>query len=661
MLSPAGMLFVTIGVHAAEAESVVRLLHESGLVEIRGVHDGTGENAPALTPGERAGYTTASIDYRLKMDRILAAVAGTRPERRPSLRDLFVRPAPDPVPVAGLPFRDAAPDFDRLVREGDRAIALQQELAGLKEREAEIDADLRAVGYLCPLAVHPEHLGTSAYLTVLAGTVPRDAAGEVRGALGALGIEEMLVLSHTVDETVVYVVATVNEHLPAVEEALRRVPWEPVSAPGLAGSPDDVFHRLDAERSEVRERQNRIVEEVEAIASDQEDVWRAYREEAEMVREEGEVFSLTGTTQETVVIEGFVRASDCENLEALTERASGGLSFCRFSPPDPARTSVPVAYENPAWARPFEMLTSMFAVPRYGGIDPTVIIAPIIVFYFGFMLGDAGYGLVLAILAFFGYRLLGQTDRSIRDLSLILLACGVSGFVFGILQGSFFGDLLPRFFGVEVPFAVIDPLAQPIDILILALAIGVVQINAGLLLGLWQNVAAHQVRRGIFEQCSWFILQPAAAVLAVGFLGWATLPATVEILAAIGAVTGIGMIFVAHGPLGAFRLTNFLGDWLSYTRLLALDLATLGIALTINILAGMIAAISPWLVAVAVIFAVVAHTLNLLLQSLGGMIHSLRLQYVEFFGKFYTGGGRAFAPFAARRRFSVRPGGDERW
>ncbi|MDN7023776.1 V-type ATP synthase subunit I [Methanoculleus sp. FWC-SCC1] len=661
VLSPAEMLVVTIGVHAAEAEAAARALHESGLVEIRDIHDGPGENAPALTPGERAWYTTASIDYRLKIDRILAAISESVPERKPSLRDLFVPRSTEPTLVPALPFPEITADLDRLIGEGGQAIALQQELAGLRERTAELEADLQAAGRLRTLGVHPEHLGTAAYVTVLAGTVPADAAESVRDAIAALATDEVLLLSHETDETAVFAIATVNGRLPAVEEALAGTAWEPIAAPGLAGTPEEVIRRLEAERAEVRERSQQTVGEIAAIRDALGDLLQAYREEAEMLREEGEVFSLTGSTQEIVVIEGFVRASDRARLEALVEEASGGTSFCRFSPPDPARTPVPVAYQNPAWAQPFEMLTSLFAVPRYGGIDPTVIIAPIIVLYFGFMLGDAGYGLVLVLGAYLGYHLLSRSSRSVRDLTLILLACGVSGIVFGLLQGGFFGDLLPRFFGMELPFTVIDPLAEPVTILVVALAIGVVQINAGLLLGLRQNVAANRTRQGIFEQCSWFILQPAAAVLALGFFGWATLPPAAEIIAVIGAVTGIGMVFVAYGPLGAFRLTNFLGDWLSYTRILALDLATLGIALTINILTGMIAAISPWLVPVAVAFAVVAHTLNLLLQALGGMIHSLRLQYVEFFGKFYTGGGRAFAPFAAVRRHSLRSGGEKRW
>ncbi|KUG19415.1 MAG: V-type ATP synthase subunit I [Methanomicrobiaceae archaeon] len=661
MLSPAEMLFVTIGVHASHAETVVRSLHESGLLEVQGVHEPPGENAPALNPGERAEYTADSTVYRLKIDRILAAISETLPERKGALRDLLVPPRRRPIPVLGLPFRDLAPHLDGLIRRGWRAVTLEQEGKGLDERAGEIDADLRAVGYLLPLGVHPEHIGTSAYLTVIAGSVPLDAADGVSGAIDALGIEEVLVLSHAEKDTATIVVAAVNEYRPAVEEALRGFPFEPISVPGLAGSPEEVHRRLMAEREEIRARQEEIREEVQAIAGELGNLLRAYREELDAVREEGEAFGLAGTTQESVVIEGFVRASDRAAVEALVEQASGGLAFCRFRPPDPASLSVPVAYDNPLWARPFEMLTSMFAVPRYGGIDPTAIIAPIIVLFFGFMLGDAGYGLILLLGACFGYRTLGQGSRSIRDLSLIMIACGAAGILFGILQGGFFGDLLPRFFGIRMPFAVVDPLAQPVDILIVALAIGVVQINAGLLLGLWQNVAAHRTQNGIFEQGSWFVLQPAAAVLLLEFFGWRDFPPAVSMLAAIGGVAGIGMILYAYGPLGAFRITNFLGDWLSYTRILALDLATLGIALTINILTGMIAAIHPGLLAVAIAFAVIAHALNLVLQALGGMIHSLRLQYVEFFGKFYTGGGRPFAPFASKRRYSLRVRGEEEW
>ena len=124
-----------------------------------------------------------------------------------------------------------------------------------------------------------------------------------------------------------------------------------------------------------------------------------------------------------------------------------------------------------------------------------------------------------------------------------------------------------------------------------------------------------------------------------------------------GAIVGVLMIFYYRGPMGFFGLTGFLGDWLSYVRILALALATGGIAMTINILAELIAGIHPIMIIPAAVIFLGGHTFNIIIQSLGGVIHAIRLQYIEFFGKFYTGGGKMFRPFRAERVYSrVEPG-----
>jgi len=159
------------------------------------------------------------------------------------------------------------------------------------------------------------------------------------------------------------------------------------------------------------------------------------------------------------------------------------------------------------------------------------------------------------------------------------------------------------------------------------------------------------------DQGVWFIIQPAAAVLMAGFFGWIAVSMNLTYLAVLGIVIGLAVIFYSRGPMGFFALTGFLGDWLSYVRILALALATAGIAMTVNILAQLIADISPYLIILAALVFIVGQLFNLIIQSLGGMIHSIRLQYIEFFSKFFVGGGREFIPFGMERMYSIRGDG----
>ncbi|MDH7593460.1 MAG: V-type ATP synthase subunit I [Methanomicrobiales archaeon] len=654
MLYPARMLFATIGVHRKYVYPLLESLHEAGLLEIRSVHEGPGENAPALVPGERGTRLSMLVDLRMQIDRILSAFERVNPRERSLLHEMLGTGSPLPQPVPELPAERLKEQIEPLLRRGERAFQLSQEISSLEERREMLERERKGAELMMPFGIDTRHMGTSAYLYLTAGVLPRSEAPSLLEAISGLGRDRVLVYSSTTGETTTLLIAAEVSLQQELERRLRTVMWEPIQLPRLEGSPQEILLRNAEELQGTRERISRLRMEMEALSHEIGPTLRGYMEDVEIRLKEEEALALTGLSREMVVIEGYLRESDRTELERLVNVVTNECAFCRFQMNENAMREVPTAYQHPRWLRPFEMLTTMFAVPKYTEIDPTILIAPLIVGYFGLMLGDAGYGMVIAILAVFALLRFGRWNPMLRDLSFILLLCGISGVVFGMLQGGFFGDLLPRFFGIVVPFMVIDPLADPVTILIVALAIGLIQINAGLMLGTLQHLREGLIREAITDRAVWFILQPAALVFVLGFFGWYRFSTPVQLTSLIGLLLGLGLLVYGHGPLAFFRITNFLGDWLSYTRILALDLATLGIAMTINILAGMIASLHPYVIPIGVIFAIAGHIFNLILQTLGGMIHALRLQYVEFFGKFYTGGGRTFTPFHSARRFSYR-------
>jgi V/A-type H+-transporting ATPase subunit I len=290
------------------------------------------------------------------------------------------------------------------------------------------------------------------------------------------------------------------------------------------------------------------------------------------------------------------------------------------------------------------------------------------ILFFGLMLGDAGYGLVLLILSLVGYFYLGRASGMIRTFSFLGIWLGLTTTFVGLLTNSLFGDFIPQFIyndpnatiysltivGIQLP---IEPLRNPLILLTIALLAGLIHMNLGIILAMIQTIRNKQYKELITNHISWILLEIGGGLLiAESLLKLVTLSTMLFYLAAIFVVIGIILRLINAGPLGFFDITGFVGDWLSYARLLALGLATGGMAIAFNIVAQLFADMIP-IEIVGLIFMsillILLHTINLGLQALGAGVHSLRLQYVEFFNRFYEGGGHKFKPFSEKRKFTT--------
>lgn len=656
MIRPARMLRLTAGVHRSAYEPFIALLQEAGAVELSPVSD-TEDLRGLLSPEGRSERIPEIAGMRARLDRCIETLESALPQPNP-IGELFSPETPAKVAVHLRGTAAVLADARGMDGPIETVLALRARQGAIAERLGRIGEEEEMLGFILPFGIDLSWLGASQFLEVRAGTIPagecEDADAHLAGSMPDLAA--WFCLCGIAQNPTVIVTVAHPSAAAGVDAALRPLAFREFSPMTRTGTAEEGIARLKDERRALLQEQDEIAARLRAIAAVHLPALRALAEDLACVREREEAARLMGGTGEMTVLCGWVREDDAGGVAAACEGAAGGLAFCIFDPPgdDP-----PVAFDHPGWLAPFGFLTATFGTPSYGSIDPTIFLAPVLVITFGIMLGDAGYGILLALLAALVLRGAGRTPGTVRDLALVLLACGVSGTVFGLLMGGIFGDLLPRLLGMEVPFAVIDPLRDPIAILLLALGIGIAHLNLGLAISARERLRAGDLREAVLSEGVWFVLQPCAAVIVLTFFGWGTFPAHVVAVAWAGGAAGIAGVMVHEGPLGFFSLTGFLGDWLSYSRILALALATGGIAMMINILAGMIAAVHPALPVLAVIFAVAGHGANLLLQVLGGFIHALRLQYVEFFGRFFQGGGRAFRPFAAERTYSEVRGGDE--
>jgi V/A-type H+-transporting ATPase subunit I len=296
---------------------------------------------------------------------------------------------------------------------------------------------------------------------------------------------------------------------------------------------------------------------------------------------------------------------------------------------------VPVALRNPAYFKPFELLVSLLPAPRYTSIDPTPLIGIFFPLFFGMILGDVGYGLLLlagAVAAIvLGRR---RSKRTLRQAGEILLVASLYTIVFGVLYGEGFGDLGMRWLGIES--GLIDRRTSIMPMLYFALAVGVVHVLVGLGLGVYTALKARRRREALFRATSIALLLGVAA-LAAAYVAPVGELLRKPLLTLILVATPL--LLLTGGLLAPFELLRTLGNVVSYARIMAVGLASVLLAHVANSLAG--AAGSIWL---GVAVAVLLHTFNLVLGVFAPTVHALRLHYVEFFSKFIETGGRRFEP-----------------
>ena len=377
------------------------------------------------------------------------------------------------------------------------------------------------------------------------------------------------------------------------------------------------------------------------------------------------------------VITGYIPAESAPALEKeLTEKFEAYVEL-----ETPAEDEdVPVKLKNNAFAAPVEGVLESYSMPGRKEIDPSTLMAVFYYFLFGMMLSDAGYGLIMVIGCGIALAKFKNMEESLRKFLKMFLYCGISTVFWGAMFGSFFGDAVTvigkTFFNVDIaiPALWFMPLNEPMRLLLFSFLIGVIHLFAGLGAQFYQLARQGLWKDAIFDVVFWYMLvgggilyllsmQMFADMVSLGF----TLPAAVGTAGAIAAGIGaVGIVLTAgresrspfkrllKGLYGLYGVSSYLSDILSYSRLLALGLATGVIASVFNQMGAMLGN-SPAGVAVFVFAFLVGHTLNLGINVLGAYVHTNRLQFVEFFGKFYEGGGRAYHPFAANtKHFQIK-------
>jgi V/A-type H+-transporting ATPase subunit I len=354
------------------------------------------------------------------------------------------------------------------------------------------------------------------------------------------------------------------------------------------------------------------------------------------------------------VLRGWLPKKNQDFVQKELAQAFNDTVYCSFTEPtteELASNQVPVKLQNASFIKPFEMLTEMYSLPKYDEIDPTPWMTPFYYVFFGMMVADLGYGALMAIGTTIGLHFMHLPKETKRFLKLFQIL-SVPTMIWGLVYGSFFG--------ASLPFHLLSPAEDFIAIFGLSMIFGGIQLFTGLYLAAKENIRKKDFLSAVNQGFSWQGLLAGLLIAAAG--NWLfEAPALVTLGLILAGISGLLIIIVpmikGQSKIGGFFMgvydlygvTSYIGDFVSYSRLMALGISGGSIAAAFNLLVGYLPPVARF--SVGILLIVVLQALNIFLSLLSAYVHAARLQYVEFFGKFFTGGGRAFDTFKPSEKY----------
>lgn len=428
------------------------------------------------------------------------------------------------------------------------------------------------------------------------------------------------------------------------ETILHDFGFEGVPGGNLKGTAAENLTRIGAELDEAELDEKEIRDYLKECGQ-QRRLLKLWYDRLTMELDAAEAKQKLLVTERAFALTGWVDEPHIPQLETLLEKYC-----CAWELRDPQEgEKVPVRLQNNRITSPLNMVTEMYSLPQYTNVDPNPLIMPFYCVFFGMMFNDLGYGLVFIILSLIvqkKYRL----QRGMKNMMQLMLECGITTALFGLMTGSFFGDAIPQIaslFGktVTVPY-LISPLEDPLLILIISLVLGGIQIIFGMGVKAYILIRDGKPWDAVMDVGSWWLL---FAGVAIGVLGGTWLVAIAGVLALIltqGRAKPTIPGKIVGGIASLYDITSYFSDILSYSRIMALMLAGGIVASIVNVLGGLFGNIFLFIP----IF-IIGHAFNIGINVIGTYVHAARLQYLEFFGKFYEDGGKAFRPLEVKTKY----------
>lgn len=494
-----------------------------------------------------------------------------------------------------------------------------------------------------------ETLGTQ-HTRILLGTVPAQTDLEALRARVFEAAAEVQLEQISADQQSLYLLVFVHKcAAEAVGAALREAGFALTTFDGVQGTAAENIRRTDEAIAACEQQDAKKLAELTALAAQKSALQLAFDRCTQEISKAQAADRLVHS-EKTFCLGGWVPCEDVGKLEALL---SGFCCAWELTDPAPEEyPDVPVKLKNNKLTWPLNMVTEMYSLPAYDGVDPNPLMAPFFILFYGIMMADMGYGLLM-ILASIIITKKSRPKGTSGQMFGLMFSCGISTFLMGALTGGFFGDFLPQLVGIIDPdttFKALPSLFTPLDdtitILIGAMALGFVQIVTGMAISFVEKIKKGQIMDAIWEELTWWIVFAGIACMALGVTNIVLYVGLAMVVVGSGwSAKGFGKVTAIFGSVYN-HVTGYFGDILSYSRLMTLMLAGSVIASVFNTLGAI-----PGNVVFFLLVSVAGNGLNFALNLLSCYVHDLRLQCLEYFGKFYQDGGKPFEPLAINTKY----------
>lgn len=640
-----------------DGKGVIDLLQQKGTVELRKT-----EPEKGLTFFETS-QSVAQLDRALSVANTALELVNRYVPEKKKLTELFS--ARRELPLSQyMEMADNADDYLRVCYEISDT---EKQIADLHATAIRLGTQADMLNAWLDLDIPAETEETAQTAVLIGAFQANKSRAEILGILASAKPEietvEAEIVSATERQTCA-VVLCMKEQENAVHDALRAAGFVRLSDVP-AGLPRERKAKLLAAKAESEKQIELLKTKMQSYADKRSEI-RFVADYYAAKKEKYEALQYVAAGRRILFISGFIPEVSAE--ETVREIESRFTAAVSVGEPDAPEEEIPVLLKNNAFVSPVEGITEMYSHPSNHDIDPNAIMSFFYYFFFGMMLSDAGYGILIVIataIALWKFKL----EESMRKTVRMYFFCGISTTVWGLLYGSFFGDFIPtlftQFLGKPAPrmYLWLDPMASMMELLVWCFAFGLIHLFTGVAIKAYLLIKEKKYFDAFCETVPVYVTVLGVAPTAAGII-IDTVPAPLKTYGLYAAAVGVVLIVLTAGRssesffgklggglYGLYNvITGYLGDVLSYSRLLALGLATGVIGQVINLM-GTIPQNMVLKTILFIVVSLIGHTANLAINLIGAYVHTDRLQYVEFFSRFYDGGGKNFAPLKMHTKF----------
>ncbi len=648
-----------------DRKAILENLQSMGVIEMNQIADGDDGFEKMDTQNARVGFEKKAQ----LSENALAILESYAPQKQSLLSSLEGKAL-----IGKKKFDNTVAAKETITAKADTLVALNKEIAENKANILKLSNQIESLSPWLNLDVPMNYNGTDK-VAMLLGTMAADTAQDAvyaKIATHAQAVDAVDVEIIRTDKDATYlVVFCLREDEAAVEEALRAAGFARPSQV-VDKKPAEKKADLEAEIEKLNKEISKKEEEIRTLSSCREDL-KIIGDYFRMRADKYEILGTLPQSQRTFVVSGYIPVKAVDAVK----KAIGEVYDCVIDVEDLKEDEEPpTILNNNGFSSSMEGVLESYGLPHKGEFDPTTIMSFFYVFFFGMMLSDAAYGAIIAIACFIVLKKYPRMGEGMHKSLKMFMFCGVSTLVWGVLFGGYFGNVVDivsgTFFGktVTVPALWFIPLNDPMRLLVYSLAFGVIHLFVGLGIKGYMLLKDGKPLDFFCDVVLWYAFLIGLLLMLIPtdiFASIAqakiTFPPFLNMLAKALAIIGVvGLVLmsgrenknpalrIALGAYDVYNITGWLSDVLSYSRLLALGLATGVIASVVNQMGSMFGKGIVGIIGFLIVF-IVGHTLNLAINLLGAYVHTNRLQFVEFFGKFYEGGGKPFEPFKSDTKY----------